>query len=113
MNKTPFDIVHNEEYTTVIIRRCLDARVVIELREEVEKFIDDSDKAMIVDLSEVTRIDSSGLGFVVFYLNNFKSRGRRCGIVGVSGQVRELMQLTKLEDILPIFSSVKSFMESE
>jgi len=72
------------------------------LKREVKSRIPDKGR-MVLDLSEVTRLDSSGLGAIVgLYLS---ARGRKCGfeLINLNKQIRDLLAISNL---LSIFETV-------
>ncbi len=52
-----------------------------------------------VDLSRATFIDSDGLGALISIHKRVSSRGGRARLVGASPRVRELLRLTRLEEV--------------
>jgi anti-anti-sigma factor len=62
--------------------------------------------AMILDLSQVPYIDSAGLGSVVNAHVSCVNTGRQFAIVGMSDRVRSLFQMTRVEKVLPIFTTM-------
>ena len=61
--------------------------------------------ALIIDMTEVARIDSAGLGSLVQAYLSSRNAGQRLALVGVNQRVRALLQMTKLEQFFPIFES--------
>ena len=60
---------------------------------------------LIIDMTEVPRIDSAGLGSLVQAYLSSRNVGRRLALAGVNQGVRALLQITKLERFFPIFES--------
>lgn len=56
----------------------------------------------VFDLTEVSYMDSMGLGILVRHYVQCRSRGIRLRITGVSPRVQELFRITKMENVLPI-----------
>jgi len=61
---------------------------------------------LIIDLSGVPYIDSAGLGSVVNAHISCVNSGRKLAIVGMSDRVRTLFQITRVEKVLPIFTTL-------
>lgn len=81
----------------------IDARGAPEFKRRGLELIGQSNKKVLVDLSAVDFVDSSGLGALVSFL---KALGRE-GIVALcslKGTVREVLKLTRLESVFHIFS---------
>lgn len=57
-----------------------------------------------VDLSRATFIDSDGLGALVSVHKHVVSKGGRARLVGVSPRVRELLRMTRMEEVFEFAS---------
>ena len=64
-------------------------------------------KKIIFDLTAVDYIDSSGLGILMFCFASMRNAGGGLRIAGASGRVRELMEFTRLDAILPLYATVE------
>ena len=65
--------------------------------------------AVLVDLSEVTFMDSAGLMALVSGLKQAKKMGRKFSICSVSAGIRMVLELSKLDRVFEIFENVESF----
>jgi anti-sigma B factor antagonist len=74
-----------------------DARIAIEhiLAERVPR--------LIVDMSEVRYIDSSGLAFLIESLQRVKGWGGSFGLCGMSAAVKEVFRIARLDQVFEIF----------
>jgi anti-sigma B factor antagonist len=61
---------------------------------------------MILDLSEVPYVDSAGLGSLVSTYITMHKSGRRMALSGVNERVLHLFQITKVEQLFPIFADL-------
>ena len=73
----------------------------------VEKLVQDGKKKIIVDLSKVSYIDSSGVGILVGSLGHCKLGGGAMRLIGVRGNILKIMQLTRVDEVLPVDTSLK------
>jgi anti-anti-sigma factor len=67
---------------------------------------------LVVDLSELTYLNSAGIGS---FLRNGKlaqSKGGALLIVGLKGLVKEIFELTQLHRVYPIFDSTEAALKS-
>jgi anti-sigma B factor antagonist len=63
---------------------------------------------LILDLTEVPYIDSAGIGALVgAYVSHQKDK-RRLALVGVTGRVRNTMQVTHVEQFFPFYDTVEA-----
>ena len=60
----------------------------------------------ILDLSEVPYMDSLGLGMIVTHYVSSNNKGVKTIAAGLTPRVLELFQLTKVDSIIPIASTV-------
>lgn len=80
---------------------------------QIKELVEDvSTRRMIVDLSGVIRLDSSGLGLLVKIAKAFRGRNGRLCLAGISGSVAEVLELTRLDGFFRVFCSVDEAVES-
>jgi anti-sigma B factor antagonist len=75
------------------------------VREILLDLVADKD-GLLVDLSSVDYIDSSGVASLIEAFQSAKGGGRRFGLVAVSGPAMRVLQLAHLEKVFPIYDSV-------
>ena len=91
--------IHAEDGEATV--RCsgkLVAGVTETLSAEVRELIPDS-KRIVLDLTEVTHIDSMGLGTIVRLLVSAKSRGCKLELINLSPRIRQLFGITNLLNV--------------
>jgi anti-sigma B factor antagonist len=62
--------------------------------------------ALILDFSEVSFVDSSGLSELIRYQHSASEQGRSFFIAGARAEVRELFSITGLEQFFQLYSSL-------
>ena len=77
-------------------------RVSISLRQMIEK----KPKQLVVDLSRVTYLDSSGLAVLIESMQNVEKYGGKFAIVGVQETVRSIFDIARLDQVFRIFPDV-------
>ncbi len=65
-----------------------------------------SGENVVVDLSGVSYIDSSGVASLVEGLRFAKTRGLRFALVSVSAPAMQVLELARLEKVFPIYAAV-------
>lgn len=76
------------------------------LKERFQKLLESGEKRLLVDLSQVRFIDSSGLGAL---LSGYKNANLHQGTLALSGlqpRVKEMFELTRLNRVFEVYSSV-------
>ncbi len=61
--------------------------------------------AVLVDMSGIDNVDSTGLGELVGYLQRFEREGRRLALYRPHRRILSLLRLTRLDEIFSIFEN--------
>ncbi|WP_378145938.1 STAS domain-containing protein [Cnuibacter sp. UC19_7] len=77
-----------------------------ELRETVKRSIDSGRSRIVVDMSRVQFMDSSGLGALIACLKSARQAGGDLKIVSPSAQVQMVLALSNVDQVLPPHESV-------
>jgi anti-sigma B factor antagonist len=67
---------------------------------------------MILDLTGVPYLDSSGLGSLVSACTSVTKSGRRMALTGVNQRVRKVFEITKMEQIFLVFPTLSDAIEA-
>ena len=82
-------------------------------RDIVRDLAAKGDKKLLLNLSEVSYIDSSGIGEMVSGFTTVTNHGGQLKLLGLSKRVKDLLQITKLYTVFEVFddeaSAVRSF----
>ena len=86
---------------------ALDGRIVLGeetsvLREKVKSLLGEGKKNIVLNLSNVTLIDSSGLGALVAAYSSAKSGGASLRLCNLGSRFNELLQITKLYTVFEV-----------
>lgn len=76
-----------------------------EARAYFNKIVADRACGLIVDLGEITFIDTSGLSVLISAYKMVRANGGRMVLCGVPSNVRMLLELTRLNEIFDLFAS--------
>jgi anti-sigma B factor antagonist len=83
------------------------------LRDLVRDLVSEGNKKILLNLSDVNYIDSSGLGELVSAFTSVRKQGGELKLLHLTKRVHELLQITKLYTVFDITddeaASVKSF----
>jgi anti-sigma B factor antagonist len=74
------------------------------LRAELKNILASS-KRVILNLSEVTYIDSGGLGTLVGVYSSARSAGADIKLAGLGQRVRDVLQITKLVTVFEVYDN--------
>jgi anti-sigma B factor antagonist len=90
----------------------LDAHNSGEFKSRMTKLIEDGTSNLIIDLAEVSFIDSSGLGALLSGYKNVNSHQGNLMLSGLQSQVRSLFELTRLHRVFSIYPSLEEAQNS-
>ncbi|MFT5131999.1 MAG: anti-sigma B factor antagonist [Gammaproteobacteria bacterium] len=72
-----------------------------------------ANKDLLVDLSQVTYIDSSGVASLVEGYQTAKKKSLKFGLIGVSDAAMNVLQLARLDKVFPIHASVDERLQED
>jgi anti-sigma B factor antagonist len=95
-----------EPNTTVIgLKGEVDLYTCPELKHELLRVIADGAILVVVDLTETTFIDSTGLGVLIRGVERLQTEGGRLAVVCTDPNMTKVFEVTGLNRIFPIFAS--------
>ena len=87
----------------------LDGTQAHQFRSEVSEAVDKGSRVILVDLKDVTFMDSSGLAALVLALKTVRSVSGKFCVCSVNDQVKMLFELTSMNRVFEIFESPEEF----
>ena len=72
-------------------------------RDTVRDLAAKGNKKLLINLSEVSYIDSSGIGEMVSAFTSVTNSGGQLKLIGLSKRVKDLLQITKLYTVFEAF----------
>ena len=67
---------------------------------------------LIIEMSEVTHIDSAGVGTLVEVCRRVRKAQAKMSLVGMQPLVRSVFEITRLDSFFPIYESTQEALES-
>lgn len=89
----------------------IDAAVAIQFKDRMRDVTDDGAGRVVLDLSAVEFIDSSGLGAIVASMKQMGAR--KLDLAGLSPNVEKVFRLTRMDTIFAIHPDVRSALERD
>lgn len=84
-----------------------------QLKEQAKKMLNDREiTRLIVDLSRVSFIDSSGVGMLISLFKNIRERGGRMVLTSSSENVNKVLDLTRLDQIMEVYDNIEGAVAS-
>jgi anti-sigma B factor antagonist len=94
-----FDVHRSSESTTLTVRGSLDINTAAQLGEEVDRIVGNGPLLVIVDLSALDLIDSSGVAALVKLYKAVRSSGGTVLISGARDQPLAIFKLLKMDKV--------------
>ncbi|HEV2388341.1 MAG TPA: STAS domain-containing protein [Candidatus Acidoferrales bacterium] len=82
------------------------------LRERVKHLLGDNRKRIILNMGNVSYIDSAGLGALVASFTSAKNQGASLKLVNLGSKFREVLQVTKLLTVFEVYDSEQAAIAS-
>jgi anti-sigma B factor antagonist len=117
----PPELLSDEEENTVALKMtnrevdgvsvvALDGRIVLgeesnALREKVKSLIADGKTKVVLNMANITFIDSAGLGTLVAAHHSAKSQGAALKLAHLGSKFQEVLQITKLLTVFDVYNS--------
>ena len=97
-----FSRIDQGEETVLTIEGVLDALTVPEIRPTIEALVQEKRMAIVVDLSSLRLIDSSGVGVVVSLFKRCRAFGGVVRVAGVRNQPLAIFKLLRLDRVFAL-----------
>lgn len=82
------------------------------LRDEVRDQVAHGASKILLNLADVTYIDSAGLGELTAAYTSVKNRGGQLKLLSLTKRVNDLMQITKLYTVFDVYDEEKNAVAS-
>jgi anti-sigma B factor antagonist len=79
-----------------------------QLETLIPELLASGNTTLVFDLSELTHIDSTGIGRFIDTYGRLKKAGGEMRLAGVSGVVRESFRITRLDTVFPLYPTVEA-----
>lgn len=83
-----------------------------EVKKSFDKSISEKKAKILVDLKDVSYVDSSGLATLVEILKNMRAYGGKFKLINLSDKVKSLFEITKLDKLFDIQADEESAINS-
>lgn len=77
-------------------------------KKTVARLLEQGRSNLLVDLSRVGFLDSSGLGALVRAMTTSQNEGGQTKLLGVGPQVRKLLEMTRLDSVFELYDDLET-----
>jgi anti-sigma B factor antagonist len=95
----------SEDVAVVVAEGEIDIFTAPRLQEALTEALESKARRLIVDITSVSFIDSTGLSVLIASFNQLQQRGAGLGIVGSQASVMRVFRLTRLEDVFTFYAT--------
>ena len=85
----------------------IDSSISTEFKSKVFDLLDKQYKFILLDISEIDFIDSSGLGALISILKSVTSQNATLAICGAQSKIINLFKLTRMDKVFTLFENVE------
>ena len=96
----------------VLTGRITLGRESAQIETNVVKLLGEGARKLVLDLSMVEYIDSTGIGIIAYCFGKITQSGAKCRVAGAKGLVMDLFRITRLESVIQFFPDAESACES-
>lgn len=100
-----FSLEHSNDVTIVTVQDQLVVTNRQEFKQMVLDAMEQGARTVVVDFTDASYIDSSGLGALVSLSRRLRDAGGDLRLVGLSDELRTLFELTRLDALFPLFAT--------
>lgn len=107
MNGTRMKVTSEKKENFILIRikGTLSIENISPFETMVNKHVEDKDH-ILIDLSELTFIDSSSLGIIVVYYTKSEKNNRHFALLNINSDIMQMFKITGLDKRIRLFKSL-------
>ena len=108
-------LTHREENDVVIVEpkgKIMGGPESTELHDLLHDLIEDDKKKVVIDLSKVDWMNSTGLGLLISGLTTLRKAGGELKLANVTDKIQSLLTITKLVTIFKSYDTVEEAVKS-
>jgi anti-sigma B factor antagonist len=99
------EATRGEQGSVIGLRGEIDVYTAPLLRQKIVDVVDEGAVNLVIDMSSVDFLDSTGLGVLVQGLRRVKMRGGSLSLVITQDKIRKIFDITGLNQAFPIFTT--------
>jgi anti-sigma B factor antagonist len=82
------------------------------LRDHVNRLVEEGRVNVVMDMKDVTRVDSAGIGVLVGKYLSVKRRGGAIKLLRITERTRRLLHITRLDTVFEMFDDEAAAVQS-
>ena len=102
----PESMARTQESNVLPLDGEIDLHVSPEVAKSLRTMTESKPKRLVVDLTNVTYLDSSGLAVLIEGMQNVQKYGGKFGLAGVQEDVKHVFDIARLDQVFEIYPDV-------
>lgn len=99
-------VVRHLDYRVLVLAGEIDMHTAPPLREQVFELIEEDQRPLVVDLTEVTFCDSAGVNIAAAARKYAAGCGVQFAVVGLSSRVDKVFRMTGMDRLIPTYATL-------
>lgn len=83
------------------------------LADTLKRALEKDDGHVLLDLSQINYIDSTGIGELVGYLTHFQGQNRKLILINPSARITKLLEVAQIISLFPIYDDLDAALAAE
>lgn len=100
------DVIERSGCVVLAVVGEVDVATAPQLRQEAVRQVSVGNARLVIDLSGVDFLDSTGLGVIVGLLKRVRTHDGELAVAGAENHVRKVFDITRISDVLPMYATV-------
>lgn len=100
-----------DNFVLINIKGTLSIENISPFETLINKHVDNNDH-ILIDLTDLTFIDSSSLGIIVVYYTKSEKNGRQFALLNINSDIMQMFKITGLDKRIKIFNSIEDAVTS-
>lgn len=99
-----------DKYVISVEEPRIDAAIALDFKEDVRRYTQEAPDRVVLDLTQVQFIDSSGLGAIVATMKHL-APDRKLILAGLTPPVAKVFTLTRMDSVFEIFMTLDAALQ--
>ncbi len=99
-------VQHHDDRAVVLVSGEVDLATCQQLRDVLAGLVDQGVHYLVVDLEQVSFLDSSGIGVLISVLRRIREHGGSLRLTAPTPHVRRVLELTGVTTLLPTYATL-------
>jgi anti-anti-sigma factor len=105
VNSRPLNLPEGASGVIAKLSGSIDASTVPQFEEQIEKFLKEGVKYLLLDCAEIAYINSTGMGLIIKLVDKYRSKDGDMKLISVPAKVVTLFKMLGLESLVDLYPS--------